>query len=254
MINIIKCEIFKLYKTKKIFISILFMLLSIFYSIFNEFIINSESLSKSSGNIFSLSLLSSYSSFLIPILIIISVISLINNEHSDGSLTLILLKPFTRGKIVLAKFFSISIFITIFLIVSLIIGYLLSYIIFGFSQNFIIKGISLSYADGIKLTLMSYLLSIISYIAFISFNMLICLSINPPSYAAITSIVVFFSMQILNSIFNEISPLLINYYFNSYNAILESSLGFNSALLINSIYILVFLCISILIFTKKEIK
>ena len=255
MINIIKCEIFKLYKTKKTFISILFMLLAIFYSIFNEFIVNSESLSKSSGNMLPLSLLSSYSSFLLPILIIISVITLINNEHNDGSLTLILLKPFTRGKIILAKFFSISIFIATFLVSSLIIGYLLSYIIFGFSNELVIKGITLSFSDGIKLTLMSYIISIISYIAFISFNILICLLINSPSYATLTSIVLFFASQILNSIFKEISPLLINYYFNSYNTILDINiLGFIFGFIINIIYVLIFLSISILIFRKKELK
>lgn len=254
MMSIIKCETYKLYKTKRIYIALLIILISMIPSIISEYLVRNVNLATSNGAILSISFLSSSSLFLIPITIIISITTLISNEYADGTLNLLLLKPFKRRSIILGKFFSVSFVILLMLLALFILGYALGFTLFGFNSSLVIKGITLTPKEGLILTTISYVFCIIPFMAFTSLIILICTIFTSPSTSGIISVIILVSNFVLSVFMPEISPLLITEYFNIYSNILEN--GFPSVIIglfINTIYIIAFLSLSVFIFNKKDL-
>lgn len=255
MIKLIKCEIYKLYKTNKIYIAIALVLVSLIYSVVSELLINSTNLAESSGAILPLSLLSSSSSFFIPIVIIISIVTLFSTEYSNGTLNLLLLKPFKRSSIILGKFLAVSFIFILMLLILSVLGYLFGGIMFGFNDVMVIKGTSISFKEGIFLTISSYITCIIPYMAFTSLIVLICTVFTDGATSGILSLIILILNLVLGSFIPNLSPLLITEYFNIYSTILEYGfLGCILGISISLIYLIVFLGLSILIFNKRDLN
>lgn len=255
MLNLIRCEIYKLYKTKKIFIAIIFVAISALLCIISEFLLGGPELSKSSGAILPLSMLSNSSSFFIPLIIILCIITLINNEYSNGSLNLLLTKPFSRIQIIVGKLISTMIVVLLMLLSLFVLGYILGGIIFGFNNDVIIKGLHITFYESIRLSILSYLLCIIPYLAFSSLIILISIIFTQSSSASIISVILLIISLVVQSIAHNIAPFLITNYFNIYNLLLEDNLlQCILGISLNLSYLITFTFISIIIFSKKDLK
>lgn len=255
MINIIKCELYKLYKTKRFFIGIILALVSILFSILNEIILTNDILTKSSGALIPIYSFGNVSPFFIPMIIIVSASILFSNEYSNGSLKLLLTKPFKRWKIVIGKFISIILVIIFTLIILILVGYICGYFIFEFNSTIYIKEIALSFNEVLKATILSYLFSIIPYMAFTSFVIMICIIFTQPSTSSIINILSLIISSLLGSIMRDNSLFLITSYFNIFTLLTEKNT--NNILFglgLNFIYIIFFLLITIFIFNKRDFK
>lgn len=255
MINIVKNEIIKLFGRRKIQIFVLVLIILTLFNLGTALITNAKISGLSYGQIFPLTLFTSVSSIIIPIFIIILVTSLVTDEYADGSLKLLLLRQASRRKVLSGKMIAITFIILVQLLLLMVMGYVLGSAFLGWGENLVIKGETYSGIQGLVLTFLIYLTSMVSYV---SFGMIILLFAilfdNSGSVVGIGSAMLLLSI-IAGQLFPDITPFLISSYFNTYN-IITSGVGFFkivSGFLIISAYGIIFYILSCHVFKKKDI-
>jgi ABC-2 type transport system permease protein len=209
----------------------------------------------------------STSSFSLIIIIYIIILSSenISKENSNGTLSLILTRPYKRYEICLSKFMSLIILgIFLFLYLTLI-SFFIGIIFWG------IKGLNLNYIDSINYTnvnlpiihviLFNYLGYLFSLIIYTIISFLISVIFNKESISSLLSIILLLFGGTISTFLKEFSwykytlfsNLDLSIYMGRYSETINN-LTFSETILKHFIYILIFLFATLYLFNKKEIK
>ena len=285
MYNLVKNELFKIFKQKKLYICGVMILVVLAISIASA--IMTQSASSSSGNLlvgsesadvssqvtgqnFPISMISSISTILV-IYIVILLGDIMADEYKSGTLKLTLLGPVSRSKVVMAKAIALFISISTLIVFTLITSYIAGSIFFDWGSGFNVISYQTTYAGemtaanfaltavlGILVTAGAFLLTILPYF---SFGMIVYfLSTLIPNMGAVigASLGTWITMSLVGMAFPKITPYLITSYFSFYNEFLRSSKDFDVRSIATGSLVIVltgalFLGLSIFAIRKKDI-
>lgn len=264
MFNLIKNEVYKMFKTKKILV---FMLVIFVYNFLPsleqvmgtidqaEIVIN--------GQTTPFYMLNFMISNIFPIFIIVSLADMITGEYVNGTLKLALLHPVSRVKLLTAKMIALTLVLFCILIFSLVISYAMGTLIFGWGDQFsyqepdqLIKNATVyPTIEGIYVTSSSYILSIFPLMAFGMIIMFMALLFNSSGVIAGISIGLVIFLSILGGAVEPIQPYLIVDGFSMFKEIfvLKDMTAFLNAILVTAVYGIGFFLASVYLFKKKDL-
>lgn len=260
LIRIVENELYKLFARKKIyiFLGVLFLLVlltGLSTSVTNNIGGDSSLAVVFTGQAFPATLLGSLITFVLPIMVVMLVADSFTGEYAEGSLKLTLTRKVSRNKLFLAKVISISIVLMLLLLFVMIIGYIIGTIIFGFGNNFAIKGATISIGGGIFFTVFLYLLSLVPLMIFELIIFFFAVIFSNESTVISIGIGLLLLLSLLGQVFFDLAPFLINTYFSLYNVytsgadILFMTFGIIVILLEGTIFYIV----DLLILNKKDL-
>lgn len=255
MINIVRNEILKLLARKRIQIFASILIILTLFNIGGALITNTKIPELNYGQVFPLTLFTSAASIIIPIFIIILISNLVTDEYSDGSLKLLLLRQSSRIKIISGKIIALTIVVLLLLLLLIVLGYVFGGMFLGWGEGLMIKGRTYSDIQGLAFTVLIYLTSIIAYTSFAMTMLLFSILFgNSGSVVGIGAAILLASFAV-SQLIPELSPFLINSYFNTYN-IFTSGFGpqkIAAGFLIIAAYGAIFYILSCYVFNKKDI-
>lgn len=264
MFNLIKNEVYKMFKTKKILV---FMLVIFVYNFLPsleqvmgtidqaEVIIN--------GQTTAFYMLNFMISNIFPIFIIISLADMITGEYTNGTLKLALLHPVSRAKLLTAKMIALTLVLFCILVFSLVLSYAMGTLIFGWGDQFSYQDPDQAISDattyptkeGIMVTISSYIVSIFPLMSFGMIIMFLALLFNSSGVLAGISIGLVIFLSILGGVVEPIQPYLIVDGFSMFKDIfvLKDVSAFLNSIIVTAIYGMGFFLASIYLFKKKDL-
>jgi len=285
MYNLVKNELFKIFKQKKLYICGVMILVVLAISIASA--IMTQSASSGSGNLlvgsesadlssqvtgqnFPISMISSISTVLV-IYIVILLGDIMADEYKNGTLKLTLLGPVSRSKVVMAKAIALFLSISTLIVFTLITSYIAGSIFFDWGSGFNVISYQTTYAgemtaanfalsavSGILVTAGAFLLTILPYFSFGMIVYFLSTLISNMGAVIGASLGTWISMSLVGMVFPKITPYLITSYFNFYNEFLRSSKDFDMRSIATGSLVIVltgalFLGLSIFTIRKKDI-
>jgi ABC-2 type transport system permease protein len=195
-------------------------------------------------------------SWIIPIFITVLVTDMFTEEYTNGTLTLPLVHPVTRGELLAAKVLSLLILIFIILTATMVIGYVAGTVMRGWGSQFLYRGVARSSAKGIYLTILTYLCSVIPLFVFGLLVMLLAFLINNSGAVVGVSLGLILLFAFLGFLDSNINPYLVTYYFSSFPQSLLFAKNFPEAMLalkVMAVYGICSYASSIAIFLKRDL-
>lgn len=255
MIPLIKNEWHKLF-SGKIFLAFLGVVLFLYVLPIVETILGLNHRVSLSGQTLSFSVLGPLATNILPLFIIISMSQMLVEEYVNGTLTLTLIQPVSRAKILTAKLLSLILPLFIFLFFSLLSGYLIGTLFFGWGEQFLIQGRAFSPAAGIGITLGSYLLTLIPLLAFVSFVMLLSLQFNSSGVAVGILLGILVGMSVAGQLFPTLQPYLLVFQISYFGTLFLNPQWdlIGRALLVVLAYGMGSYLLSIYLFKKRDIS
>ncbi|MCZ8517695.1 ABC transporter permease [Paenibacillus filicis] len=176
-------------------------------------------------------------------------------EYTWGTIKLLLIRPVSRGKILLAKYISVLLFLAVLLLLLVIVSYLVGLVLFGVSG-------AVSPESTFKLILQAYGFKAVEMVMAVTLAFMISAAFRSSSLAIGLSI---FLMLTANSIVMVLASLkytwvkyllfantdLSHYSGGGMPLLSGMTLGFSITVLV--IYWLVFYAVSWLIFTRRDV-
>jgi len=199
----------------------------------------------------------------IPILIIIVTAHIFSSEFEMGTIRLMLIQPISRGKLLLAKIFSMVVYTILFMLIVGISAIVPSVLIFGAGDVVVfIDGIQFiqepTYLSRFYYTLM---FATLAMVAFSSMTMFFAIWFKNTLTAVLISIGILIVLTLLQTfvfgIFSSWQPYLFTYHIAKWQLFFVNEIPFDSIL--NSVYFLigmsfVFSVFSYLKFNKMNIS
>ena len=264
MLKLIQNEIYKTFKTKKIYV---FMFIIFFYNFLPSLeqvmgtIDHAEILINGQSTPFYM--LNFMIANIIPIFIIVSMADMITGEYVSGTLILPLLHPVSRTKLLTAKMIALFIPLIFLLVFSLILSYGMGTLIFGWGDYFSYQEPEQSLADatvystvdGILVTLGAYFVSIFPLVAFGMMVMFLALHLNSSGVTVGISIGLLIFFNILGAAVEPLIPFLIVNGFGLFKDIYvdQNLIQASRTVIITTIYGGIFFGASIYTFRKKDL-
>lgn len=263
MMKLVKNELFKIFRLKKLYI---FMAITLVMEIITgvQYLVIKNNptkygqeihnlLASFNGQSFALLMLQSMGQFII-IFMAILLADIISDEYKNGTLKLSLLRPVTRVELLCAKIISFLVSLVFLLAFMLVISYIVGTLICGWGDKTVVNGVSFSTAAGIILTLKSYLITILPYFAFgmiIVFTSVLFTSMGATIGISLGVMIVF---GILESI-EQTHNFSILHQFNIYTNFVKDFKWENIFICFANVvvYIAVFYIGSMLVLKKKDI-
>ncbi len=211
----------------------------------------------------------SYASFFMILFIIVLGATIVADEFNKGTIKQLLLKPFTRTKILISKYLSCLVVFFIFIAGIMVVYSLIDGIAFGFEDLFL-PVVSYSHHVGKIVEYNTYVYVILNFISIL------------PHYLILFTLGFLISILLENSVVGIIVPLVIDTFGGLIMELLPKSLArvsailpfncwelnnflfgripsneyasFGLALFVDVLLIVVMLLLSILLFKKKDIK
>lgn len=255
MIRVIGNEIRKILSQKTVYIFSAAIIFVIFLNILGALITNNTVLGKNYGETFPVTIFEGLASVVIPVFIIAMVSNIAAEEYSEGTIKLTLLSRASRSKLLTGKLLAFGIILLIFLVIMLILSYGIGFVLLGWGGEFMVKGRALTSGQGIVITLLTYVLSLIPFMSFAAFIMFVSILTKKGGAATITGCGVLFFLLFLQIVFPDLAHLIVTNYFNTYK-IITSQNGINPALTGFSTilaYGVIFYLLSLRIFNKQDI-
>ncbi|GKX29820.1 putative membrane protein YdbK [Vallitalea longa] len=255
MHNIVKNELIKIFKSKRIYIFMGILVLLALVPCIGNLIFNSGNNEDIIGQLLPIETLQMYLEILLPILITVLVSDMYTEEYSSGTLKLQMIHPITRGKFLLSKVIALGISILSLLIFAMLTTYLFGMLFFGWGDYFMLQGTTYSTGEGILLTFSSYLISSLPLLSFGMLILLISMKFHSGSATVGTGIGIFLILTYVNKLIKSVKPYLITNYFDLYS-LLTKPFDFNEAVTyvgVLAIYGIGSYIISCFIFSKKDI-
>lgn len=256
MRNLIKNELFKIFKSKRIYIFIAILVILALIPCVGNLIFNKGNYGpEASGQMLPYSLLTMYLEIILPMFITVLISDMYTEEYSGGTLKLQMIHPISRGKLLFSKVIALAIAILTLLIFAMLAGYLLGTVFFGWGEIFHVNEVSYSSGNAILLTLGSYILSLIPLLSFGMVILLICMQFNSGGAAVGTSIGVFLILTYINLLIEAAKPYMITHYFDIHTLLIKTfdlttTLTYFGVL---AIYGVISYMISHLLFRNKDI-
>ncbi|UQZ94836.1 ABC transporter permease [Bacillus safensis] len=201
---------------------------------------------------------------LVGVFVIIIAATIVSAEYKHGTIKLLLIRPPSRMKILLSKYFTVQLYSLFLIAVLFILSFILGAVFFGLNHDYVY----LSYQNG-KVIEQSQLANMVSYylahcamfvvLGTLSFAIstvfrseALSIAISVLAYivgASITSILMFFFDWAKYLLFAN-DP--VQYFADTPTFIEGMSLGFSLTVLV--IYWAIFLAIALIVFQKREVK
>ncbi|MFD1413600.1 ABC transporter permease [Oceanobacillus jeddahense] len=254
--NLLKNELYKLLKMKKIYIFAVVMLGITLLNLYDYHPGGSERTvwDFQYGQSVPLTMIQIFSQFMI-IFIPIVVADSISNEYRNGTLKLSLLRPVKRGNLLLAKIMALFIFIVVSTVIFLIQSYIMGVYFVGWGEATEYMGTTYTPLKGIGLTITIYTLFMLPALAYGIVAGFIAVLAKNMSTAIIISLVVITIGLNLNDI-TAIAPYSLAHhlmYFPEELMQAERWTGILPNVGMVLIYMIVFAGLSFWAFKKKEI-
>lgn len=175
MINLIENELFKIFRLKKLYISVaIAILIELLEAVVYIYMKQNpsglaaddlSSLASLNGQSFPLLMLIGFNQYSVVFMSII-LADIISDEFRTGTIKLSLLRPVSRIELLNSKIVALFVSLAILLGFTLITSYLVGSIFFGWGDETLIAGISYDTIKGLLLTFQSYFFTLFSYFAF----------------------------------------------------------------------------------------
>ncbi len=260
MLNLIKNEIIKLTANKKLYVGMFIILIVNLLPLLEKLAGTIVDI-PISGQSFPLYMLSTYLNLVMPIFISVLIADMVTDEYANGLLTLSLIHPISRAKLLKAKVLALIMITALLMIYAMIVGLILGSTIFGWGEHFLFRDVNaeITYAfstgAGLMITLGSYAVSIIPLIAFAMVIMFLALRFNSGGALTGTSIGIIIFFSFIGEIAEGLRPFLINNYFTLFKDVLLSK-DFSqagTALVVLGAYTIMPFTIGLHYFTRKDI-
>ena len=255
MTGLVKNEMYKVIKQKKfyIFMGIIFILIVL--NALSVSTLQSKLVSEIfNGQSFPLNILN-WISLIIVIFITVLIADLVTDEHKNGTLKLSLIRPITRNNLITAKLISLFVTLLIIQVFTFSISYIIGTIFFGWGHNLTFIGTEFNIFNGLLFTLVSYMFTILPYMAFGTIILFISLLSSSVGVTIAISLGSWFLISLVGQMFTETSPYIITTYFNFYvefvNDIVVKDILVGFAVILG--YGIIFSLASLLLFKKKNI-
>lgn len=260
LVRIVENELYKIFARKKIyiFVGVLFLMVlltGLSTSVTNNIGGDSSLAVVFTGQAFPATLLGSLITFVLPIMVVMLVADSLTGEYAEGSLKLTLTRKVSRNKLFLAKVLSISIVLMVLLLFVMVSGYIIGTIIFGFGNNFAIKGAALSIGGGIFFTIFIYALSVVPLMVFGLIIFFFAIIFSNEGTVISIGIGLLLLLSLLGQVFFDLTPFLVNTYFSLYSVYTSGSdiLSMTFGILVMLLEGIIFYIVDSLILNKKDL-
>lgn len=219
MNGLIRNELIKIVKQKKIYIMAGVILAITLALVFVSFSVEEAGPLASGGQEFPLSLLEGMVN-LLPFLLIFMVSNMVAGEYNSGTLKLSLLYPVSRDRLLFSKMMAIMV-ITVFLLAfTLVTGYIAGILAWGWAEGFAYLGLEYGAGKGILVTLQSYLITVLPVFSLGVLFLFLSLLVKTGTAALGLSLVIFLGMSFLSDFLEIARPLLLTSYLHIFQFIL----------------------------------
>lgn len=196
---------------------------------------------------------------LIIFLIIYLSCTIILEEFQSGTIKNVLIKPYSRIKILFSKILTNFLIITVSVIVLVVLQYLIGGLLFGF-ESYSLEAVRYnSYnKDIVTMDLIQYMLTItvsklFMYITFSSFSLLLGIIVNNIALNILISIGLYF-LSTFESLINKFTQYLFIFNWNISNFLFGNINILVQSIMISTISLVIILLFLITIFKNKDIK
>lgn len=196
---------------------------------------------------------------LIIFLIIYLSCTIILEEFQSGTIRNVLIKPYSRIKILFSKILTNFLIITVSVIVLVVLQYLIGGLLFGF-ESYSLEAVRYnSYnKDIVTMDLIQYMLTItvsklFMYITFSSFSLLLGIIVNNIALNILISIGLYF-LSTFESLINKFTQYLFIFNWNISNFLFGNINMLVQSIMISTISLVIILLFLITIFKNKDIK
>ena len=214
MINLIRNEFIKLFANRKIhaFLAVIFIIevIPVLLSLFSVYKIED-------GQTFPLFFFGITSALILPIFLTIIISEMITEEYLIGTLSLSLIHPVSRYKMIGAKTLTIFLTILLSLTYTMLLAYLIGTLLFGWGDVFLNKGITYTASEGVLLTIGTYLVSAFPLLAYSMVIMFFSLIFNSSAVVVGAALGLLITTTFAGYLVTEIQPYLINSYLNNFS-------------------------------------
>lgn len=196
---------------------------------------------------------------LIIFLIIYLSCTIIIEEFQSGTIRNVLIKPYSRIKILFSKILTNFLIITVSVIVLVVLQYLIGGLLFGFDSYSLEAVRYNSYnKDIVTMDLIQYMLTItvskiFMYITFSSFSLLLGIIVNNIALNILISIGLYF-LSTFESLINKFTQYLFIFNWNISNFLFGNINMLVQSIMISTISLVIILLFLITIFKNKDIK
>lgn len=196
---------------------------------------------------------------LIIFLIIYLSCTIIIEEFQSGTIRNVLIKPYSRIKILFSKILTNFLIITVSVIVLVVLQYLIGGLLFGFDSYSLEAVRYNSYnKDIVTIDLIQYMLTItvsklFMYITFSSFSLLLGIIVNNIALNILISIGLYF-LSTFESLINKFTQYLFIFNWNISNFLFGNINMLVQSIMISTISLVIILLFLITIFKNKDIK
>lgn len=256
VMKLFKNELYKLFKTKKPYIFALVILAVIVLNLYGYQPGGSEMTVWTFYYGQSVPMgLTDILSQLMVIFIPIFIGDSITHEYREGTLKLSLLRPITRGQAFKAKILSLFVFISMMVLFFIIVSYAAGAYFLGWGNGTEYAELIYAPIQGVLLTLESYALLILPYMAYgllVTFIAVLSSSMSLTVIVSLVIITIGFNLNVIEAI----APYSLAYhvaYFHEYFVLPHGWLAILQSTGIVLIYLVVFYWLSFNTFKKKEI-
>jgi len=208
-------------------------------------------------------------SFLFLLIMIFSIVissDAVSREYSTGTIKLLVIRPFSRWKILLSKYIAVTFFSTVMIFIYLFSSFIIGLVFFGEinSYNLEIPTIGdedniITYTIGSSL-IKSIVLQFIQLMMFITISFVISTIFKNSTIALSVSLASFFGGSIIANLgekfillkYTLFTHLNITKFANTENLLYSSA--FRESIIVLGIYWTVMMAFSIIVFQRKDIK
>jgi len=253
LINLIKNEFIKLFANKKIhaFLGVIFIveLIPVLLSLFSVYKIQD-------GQTYPLFFFGITTTLILPIFLTIIISEMITEEYLTGTLSISLIHPVSRHKMIAAKTLTVVLTILLSLTFTMLLAYFIGTLLFGWGDAFLNKGITYTTSEGILLTVGTYLLSALPLLAYSMVIMFFALIFNSSAVVVGATLGLLITTTFAGYLVSEIQPYLISTYFNnfSYSLMFSNDMALlMMALKVIAFYGIVFYLLNSIILKKRDL-
>lgn len=213
MLNIIKNELFKILASRKLYIFIIIVTLitggaSILFKS-NKVPLGFEI---SAHNFPVMALVLIVTPF-IPLFLIVLVAAMFTEEYTNGTLKLSLLRPISRGKLLMGKVAALLITIIALQLFIMFLAYIIGFVVFPGGEVFVFEKSTFTIAEGIFRTIGSYLFTVLPLFSFSMLILLLVINFNSSGGAVGAGMGLFVLLDMISGNFQQIQSYVINTYF-----------------------------------------
>lgn len=250
MISIIGNELYKIFRSKRIYI---FLAILLVFSVGIAFLvsnitpseqISAEMIDMLKGPYFPAQILSIISDLLLPIFATLIITFLISDEYDNGTLKLPLLHGFSRGRVIISKVIA-GILVTVLMLLFVLVA--------AYGMGLLLWGSRVVDSGQFVNTLKAYSLTVLPFITLILLTAFIAILVKNSGIVIGVMVAIFVLGSFVSGVFPNVSTYLPTYYLKAFASSLDK-INYSRALLVCGIYGVAAYAAAYLKFFRMEIQ